>query len=153
MSTPNHLAPERLLALRSETVQSKKRLFEQAAVSISAEFDLDQESVYQSLLAREKLGSTAIGHGVAIPHSRMSGCSEPLGCLILLSEGVDFGAPDGADVEIAFILLVPEAATQDHLDLLASLANAFSRADIRDRLKKADSAGDARLALLEGLGL
>ena len=153
MSTSNHLAPERLLALRSETVHSKKRLFEQAAASISAEFDLDQESVYRSLLAREKLGSTAIGHGVAIPHSRMSGCSEPLGCLILLSEGVDFGAPDGADVEIAFILLVPEAATQDHLDLLASLANAFSNADIRDRLKKADSAGDARLVLLEGLGL
>ena len=153
MSTPNHLAPERLLALRSETVHSKKRLFEQAAASISAEFDLDQESVYRSLLAREKLGSTAIGRGVAIPHSRMSGCSEPLGCLILLSEGVDFGAPDGADVEIAFILLVPEAATQDHLDLLASLANAFSNADIRDRLKKADRAGDARLVLLEGLGL
>ena len=153
MSTPNHLAPERLLALRSETVHSKKRLFEQAAASISAEFDLDQESVYRSLLAREKLGSTAIGHGVAIPHSRMSGCSEPLGCLILLSEGIDFGAPDGADVEIAFILLVPEAATQDHLDLLASLANAFSNADIRDRLKKADSAGDARLVLLEGLSL
>ena len=153
MSIPNHLAPERLLALRSETVHSKKRLFEQAAASISAEFDLDQESVYRSLLAREKLGSTAIGHGVAIPHSRMSGCSEPLGCLILLSEGVDFGAPDGADVEIAFILLVPEAATQDHLDLLASLANAFSNADILDRLKKADRAGDARLVLLEGLGL
>jgi len=153
MSTPNHLAPERLLALRSETVHSKKRLFEQAAASISAEFDLDQESVYRSLLAREKLGSTAVGHGVAIPHSRMSGCSEPLGCLILLSEGIDFSAPDGADVEIAFILLVPEAATQDHLDLLASLANAFSDADMRDRLKKADSAGDARLALLEGLGL
>ena len=153
MSTPNHLAPERLLALRSETVHSKKRLFEQAAESISAEFDLDQESVYRSLLAREKLGSTAIGHGVAIPHSRMSGCSEPLGCLILLSEGVDFGAPDGAEVEIAFILLVPEAATQDHLDLLASLANAFSSADIRDRLKNAGAAGDARLALLEGLGL
>ena len=153
MSTPNHLAPERLLALRSETVHSKKRLFEQAAASISAEFDLDQESVYRSLLAREKLGSTAVGHGVAIPHSRMSGCSEPLGCLILLSEGIDFGAPDGADVEIAFILLVPEAATQDHLDLLASLANAFSNADIRDRLKKADRAGDARLVLLEGLGL
>ena len=71
----------------------------------------------------------------------------------MLSEGVDFGAPDGADVEIAFILLVPEAATQDHLDLLASLANAFSSADIRDRLKKADSAGDARIVLLEGLGL
>ena len=153
MSTPNHLAPERLLALRSETVHSKKRLFEQAAASISAEFDLNQESVYRSLLAREKLGSTAIGHGVAIPHSRMSGCSEPLGCLILLSEGVDFGAPDGADVEIAFILLVPEAATQGHLDLLASLANAFSSADIRDRLKKADSAGDVRIVLLEGLGL
>lgn len=153
MSTPNHLAPERLLALRSETVHSKKRLFEQAAASISAEFDLNQASVYRSLLAREKLGSTAIGHGVAIPHSRMSGCTEPLGCLILLSEGVDFGAPDGADVEIAFILLVPEAATQDHLDLLASLANAFSSSDIRDRLKKADSAGDARLVLLEGLGL
>ena len=152
MSTPNHLAPERLLALRSETVHSKKRLFEQAAAFISAEFDLDQESVYQSLLAREKLGSTAIGHGVAIPHSRMSGCSEPLGCLILLSEGVDFGAPDGADVEIVFILLVPEAATQDHLDLLASLANAFSSADIRDRLREADTTGHARLVLLEGLG-
>ncbi|GIR68827.1 MAG: hypothetical protein CM15mP74_00780 [Halieaceae bacterium] len=59
-----------------------------------------------------------------------------LGMLDLVIGGVDFGAPDGADVEIAFILLVPEAATQDHLDLLASLANAFSSSDIRDRLKK-----------------
>ena len=153
MSTPNHLDPERLLVLRSATVHSKKRLFEQAAASISAEFGLDQESVYRSLLDREKLGSTAIGHGVAIPHSRMGGCSEPLGCLIILSEGIDFGASDGANVEVAFILLVPEAATQDHLDLLASLASAFSSADLRDALRKADTAGDARLALLEGLGL
>ena len=114
MSTPNHLDPERLLALRPETVHSKKRLFEQAAASISAEFGLDQESVYRSLLDREKLGSTAIGHGVAIPHSRMGGCSEPL---------------------------------------LASLASAFSSAELRDTLRKADTAGDARLALLEGLGL
>ena len=153
MSNPNHIDPERLLALCSDTVHSKKRLFEQAAESIGAKFDLDQESIYRSLLAREKLGSTAIGHGVAIPHSRMSGCTEPLGCLIVLSEGIDFGPPDGSEVEIAFILLVPEAATQDHLDLLASLANAFSSADIRDRLRQANTAGDARLALLEGLDL
>ena len=153
MPTPNHLQPARLLALRSDSVHSTKRLFERAAEYISAEFDLDQESVYRSLLAREKLGSTAIGHGVAIPHSRINGCTEPLGCLIMLPEGVDFGAPDGTNVEIAFVLLVPEAATQDHLDLLASLAGAFSSADIRGRLRQAETAADARAVLLEGLGL
>lgn len=153
MSEAQHLNASRLLALSGESVQSKKRLFEWAAASLSEALGLNREGIYRALLAREKLGSTAVGEGVAIPHSRLDDCTEPAGCLITLPTGIDFNAPDNRAVDIVFVLLVPKEATQQHLDLLAMLAKTLSDESLRDRIRTARDAVDARTLLAEGLGL
>lgn len=149
MSESGHLLHHRIIALTGDAVQSKKRLFECAAGAVSVAFELDSEAVYKALLGREKLGSTAIGEGVAIPHCRISGCADPAGCLIILDDGIDFDAPDRLLVDLAFVLLVPIEATQEHLNILAQLAKAFAEADIRKKLREAASAEDARTTLIE----
>jgi PTS system nitrogen regulatory IIA component len=117
---------------------------------MSAELDLDAESIYRALLAREKLGSTAVGEGVAIPHSRDDHCGDAAGCLITLEEPIDFAAADGKAVDIVFVLLVPAEATQNHLNILAGLATALSNSDIRSTLRDAKTAEQAKWALLRG---
>ena len=149
MSEGGHLLHHRIIALTGDAVQSKKRLFECAAGAVSVAFELDSEAVYKALLGREKLGSTAIGEGVAIPHCRILGCADPAGCLIILDDGIDFDAPDRLLVDLAFVLLVPIEATQEHLNILAQLAKAFAEADIRKKLREAASAEDARTTLIE----
>lgn len=102
---------------------SKKRLFETVASFISRQHpQLRDTDVYNGLLAREKLGSTALGNGIAIPHCRLSDCNTAIVALVTLEQGVDFDAPDGQPVDILFLLLVPEEAQQAHLDILAGLA-------------------------------
>ena len=150
MSDLSQLKHERVLVLRGQALQSKKRLFERAAEAMSAELDLDAESIYRALLAREKLGSTAVGEGVAIPHSRDDLCNDAAGCLITLVEPIDFAAADGKAVDIVFVLLVPAQATQEHLNLLAGLATAFSSSDIRSALRDAKTAEQAKQTLLYG---
>ena len=150
MSDLSQLKHERVLVLCGQALQSKKRLFERAAEAMSAELDLDAESIYRALLAREKLGSTAIGGGVAIPHSRDDHCDDAAGCLITLEEPIDFAAADGKAVDIVFVLLVPAEATQEHLNLLAGLATAFSSSDIRSALRDAKTAEQAKQTLLCG---
>ena len=86
---------------------------------MGAALNLSSEIIYRALLAREKLGSTAIGEGIAIPHCRINECAEAAGCLVTLQEPIDFGPADGRDVDVIFVLLVPEEATQAHLNLLA----------------------------------
>ncbi len=106
---------------------SKKRIFELAAQQIAlAEPGLEEDEVYTQLLAREKLGSTGLGQGVAVPHCRVAGCGQPLGCLITLASAIDYDSPDKRQVDLLFVLLVPPEATQDHLDLLAEIARRFS---------------------------
>ena len=148
MSDLSQLNHDRVLALSSQALQSKKRLFERAAEVFAAELGLDAEGIYRALLAREKLGSTAVGEGVAIPHSRDEHCSDAAGCLITLDEPIDFAAPDGKAVDIVFILLVPAEATQDHLNLLAGLATVLSSSNIRSLLRDAKTADQAKAALL-----
>jgi PTS system nitrogen regulatory IIA component len=150
MSDLSQLKHERVLALCNQAIQSKKRVFERAAESMSAELDLDAESIYRALLAREKLGSTAVGEGVAIPHSRDDHCGDAAGCLITLEEPIDFAAADGKAVDIVFVLLVPAEATQNHLNILAGLATALSNSDIRSTLRDAKTAEQAKWALLRG---
>lgn len=102
---------------------SKKRLFETVAAFISEQHPgVEGDDVYNSLLAREKLGSTALGNGIAIPHCRLSDCNTAIVALITLEHGVDFDAPDGNPVDLLFLLLVPEEAQQEHLNILAGLA-------------------------------
>lgn len=120
---------------------SKKRLFETIARIISEDqLSLPYELVFDQLFAREKLGSTGLGKGIAIPHCRVGNCTQPTGCLITLSESIDFDAPDNEPVDLVFALLVPDGAHQQHLDTLAGIARAFSQNDFCERLRGATDA-------------
>ena len=119
---------------------SKKRVLEQIANLIGKEVpELETQQVFESLVAREKLGSTGFGNGIAIPHCRLKGCASPVSALLHLDAPIDFDAIDGAPVDLLFVLLVPEAATDAHLELLRQIASMLDHKDVRDRLRAADS--------------
>jgi PTS system nitrogen regulatory IIA component len=119
---------------------SKKKVLEQIANLIGREVpDLDSQVVFESLVAREKLGSTGFGNGIAIPHCRLKGCASPISALLHLNAPVDFDAIDGAPVDLLFVLLVPEAATDAHLELLRQIASMLDRKEVRERLRSAAS--------------
>ena len=136
MSDPSAMTLGHFQALSKQYLLSKKRVFERAAEAMGAALNLSSETIYRALLAREKLGSTAIGEGIAIPHCRINDCSEAAGCLVTLQEPIDYGSADGQDVDVIFLLLVPEEATEAHLKLLAALARSFSNAEVRDRVRQ-----------------
>lgn len=122
---------------------SKKRALELAGELLARTYpEFDAEAVFDALMARERLGSTAVGEGVAIPHCRLESCERPVGALMQLASGVDFDAPDGAPVDLLFILVVPAEAHEDHLQLLASAAGAFNEPRYRDALRRAQDARD-----------
>ena len=137
-------------ALSKQSLLSKKRVFERAAEAMGAALNLSSETIYRALLAREKLGSTAIGEGIAIPHCRINECSEAAGCVVTLQEPIDYGSADGQDVDIIFVLLVPEEATEAHLKLLAALARSFSNAEVRDRVRQTQDPEALKRLLLSG---
>lgn len=119
---------------------SKKRVLEQIANLISREIpDLAMQDVFDSLVAREKLGSTGFGNGIAIPHCRLKNCESPISALLHLDAPVDFDAIDGAPVDLLFVLLVPQAATDAHLELLRQIAGMLDHKDVRDKLRSAKS--------------
>lgn len=115
---------------------SQKRLFERVADVLAEEREeFHPAELVAGMLAREKLGSTALGDGIAIPHCRLKDCEESVGVLMTLSSPADYDAPDGEDVDIVFALVVPSEATQEHLNLLADVARLFSQASFRDALR------------------
>ena len=119
---------------------SKKRLFETIARVISEDqSSLVYEAVFSQLIAREKLGSTGLGQGIAIPHCRIDACLEPLGTLVTLEQAIDFDAPDDQPVDLLFVLLVPGEAHQQHLDILADVARLFSQDSFCQQLRTAKS--------------
>lgn len=126
-----------LLVFSQLSVHSKKRVFESAAEAFSDVSGLSREAVYRGLLDREKLGSTALGDGVAIPHCRIDECNAPLGSLITLSNPVDFSSSDGQGVDIVLVLLVPSQAAKEHLDLLAGAATLLSNEQTRLAIREA----------------
>ena len=150
MSDPSVLSLAHFQVLGGESLLSKKRVFERAAEAMGAALGLSSETVYRALLAREKLGSTAIGEGIAIPHCRINECSEAAGCLVTLQEPIDYGSADGQDVDVIFVLLVPEEATEAHLKLLAALARSFSNAQVRDRVRQTQDLEALKQLLLSG---
>ncbi|MEH6580377.1 MAG: PTS IIA-like nitrogen regulatory protein PtsN [Halioglobus sp.] len=120
---------------------SKKRLFETIARIISEDqVSLPYNLVLSSLIAREKLGSTGLGQGIAIPHCRVGNCTHAVGTLVTLDEAIDFDAPDGQPVDILFVLLVPDEAQQQHLDILAGIAGLFSQQAFCDQIRQARDA-------------
>lgn len=121
-------------------VSSKKRLLDQVAQLAAASCDdLDEQAVFEALVAREKLGSTGIGEGIAIPHCRLGCCDSATGLLLKLSEPVEFDAVDGRPVDLVFVLLVPEQDPEQHLKTLSHLANLFNDDDYRKELRQATS--------------
>ena len=113
---------------------SKKRAFEQAALLFENTQGIPRATVFDSLFSRERLGSTALGHGVAVPHGRIPNLTKPAAAFMRLSNPIPFDAPDNQNVGIMVILLVPENATQEHLEILASLAKTLSNAETREQL-------------------
>ncbi len=119
---------------------SKKRALELLANTIAEDVpSIDADDLFRRLIARERLGSTGIGHGIAIPHCRVENCSGTVGALITLAEPVDFDSIDSQPVDILFAMLVPEDAHDEHLQNLAALAGALNNADYRQRLRDAKS--------------
>ena len=130
-------------------VGSKKRLFEQAGLALENEAGVPRSEVFDCLFAREKLGSTGLGQGVAIPHGRHACVKKATGAFIRTKEPVAFHAPDGKPVSLIFTLLVPENATGEHLEILSKLAGRFSQKAVREALMSATSAEEVRKLLAE----
>jgi nitrogen PTS system EIIA component len=132
----NLLTPSRVVA--GVSITSKKRLLETLAGLLAEGQGADAERViFDSLCSREKLGSTALGRGVAIPHGRSGVLGSAVGAFVRLNEPLDFGAPDGAGVDLLFALGVPEHFTNQHLLLLSQLAEMFSDPAFSERLRSA----------------
>jgi PTS system nitrogen regulatory IIA component len=119
---------------------SKKRAFEEAGLLFESQHGLNRALITDSLFARERLGSTGLGHGVAIPHGRIKGLKQPLAAVFQLAHPIGFDAPDEQPVALMIFLLVPEAATQKHLEILSEIAELLSDAPMREHLKTANDA-------------
>ena len=121
-------------------VSSKKKALEQLAELLARETsDKDTLEIFQHLTEREKLGSTGLGHGVALPHARTDKCDRAIGAFIKLEQGIDFDSPDNAPTDLLFALLVPEHYTNEHLEILAGLASRFSDESLCHSLRSASS--------------
>lgn len=119
---------------------SKKRVFEQAGLLFENNVGIARSVVFDSLFAREKLGSTGLGQGIAIPHGRIKGLKQAVGAFLRLSAPVPFDSPDGRPVSMLFVLLVPEQATEEHLQILSELAQRFADRTFREALTAAPDA-------------
>ena len=113
---------------------SKKRAFEEAGLLFENLHGLSRALVTDSLFARERQGSTGLGHGVAIPHGRIKGLKSPMAAVFQLGQAIGFDAPDEQPVKLLIFLLVPEAATQKHLEILSEIAELLSNASLRDNM-------------------
>jgi nitrogen PTS system EIIA component len=127
---------------------SKKKLFEHAAELFAGIHALKASDIFTSLFERERLGSTALGHGIAIPHGRIKGLKEASGAFYRLQTPLEFDAPDNQPVSLCFILLVPKDANERHLQILGELAQLFGDDAMRARMLGAGTSSDL-LALLD----
>lgn len=137
---PELIAPERVFC-RSD-VKSRKRAIQTVAElmahSINDE-ELSEMDIMDALVSREKIGSTAIGHGVALPHARIPDLDYAMAALVTLDEGVDFEATDEQPVDLIVGLLVPQECNNEHLEILAGIAKRFSQDDFRDTVRAFDA--------------
>jgi PTS system nitrogen regulatory IIA component len=140
MNHIGQLLPEANILLDLEAT-SKKRLFEQVGALFEEHAQIARAVVFDSLFARERLGSTGLGQGIALPHGRIKGLEHALGAFVRPRQPIPFDSPDGKPVTQVFVLLVPEQATEEHLQLLSELAEMFSERSFRDRLSTANDPG------------
>ncbi len=120
-------------------LSSKKRLMERiTSLLLQGRAQLDRKTVLQTLIERERLGSTGIGNGVALPHGRINGLDDVIGAVVVLANPLDYGAVDDESVRLAFGLLVPAQANEQHLRILAHLARLFDDEMIRNKVISAN---------------
>lgn len=135
------ISPDRISL--SIGANSKKRLLEKISALLGEAIPgLDDREAFQSLIDRERLGSTGVGDGVALPHGRLKGLNRAVGACIILGEEMDYDAIDGKPIRIVFALLVPEEATEEHLQLLAQLARIFGEKKNREQLLNANESDE-----------
>jgi len=130
-------------------VSSKKRLFEQIGLLFENTRQIPRARVFDSLFDREKLGSTGLGYGVAIPHGRIKTIKEPVCAFVRAAQPIAFESPDGEPVRLVFAMLVPEHATETHLEILSELAQMFSDAAMRESLQAAPDVAAAHRLITE----
>jgi len=121
-------------------VSSKKRAFEQAGLLFENNCGIARSIVSDNLFARERMGSTGLGHGVAVPHGRIKGLKTPLAAFVRLAEPIPFESPDGEPVNLLVFLLIPDHVTQQHLEILSEIAEMFSDEAFRAVLATAPDA-------------
>jgi PTS system nitrogen regulatory IIA component len=121
------------------TVSSKKRILEKICqLAASQVTDIEQDELLESLLNREKMGSTGIGNGIAIPHGRLPNANKAIAVLVKTNNAIDFDAIDNRDVDIFIALFVPENSCQEHLDTLQNIAKIFSDKQMVKQVRKCD---------------
>jgi len=146
MQVSEFIQPERVLC--NVEANSKKRAFEALSQLISENCEgISAHDVFDSLIAREKLGGTGLGYGVAIPHGRLKNIDATRGAFIKLKTGIDFDSIDKKPVDLMFALLVPENAEEEHLQTLALLANMLNDEELREKLRHADTADEIQSIL------
>jgi PTS system nitrogen regulatory IIA component len=118
-------------------VPDKQRALEEVALTLGRRHKINHALVFRALWRREQSGSTALGHGIAIPHARVAGISEPIVLLTRTKHPIAFGAPDHKPVSLLFVILVPEHANDEHLQILATVSEIFADGNFRDRLNAA----------------
>jgi PTS system nitrogen regulatory IIA component len=131
--TPEAVAP-------GVRASGKKQLLQELSAQAAPLAGLEERQVFETLLQRERLGSTGIGEGIAIPHCKIPGLARLFGLVARLEKPVEFEALDGQPVEIVFLLLAPEGAGADHLKALARVARVLREPGIRDRIRAARDA-------------
>jgi PTS system nitrogen regulatory IIA component len=147
MELKDILAPSRIA--QGALATSKKRAIELVSKLLAAGDELVANDVFESLINRERLGTTALGHGVALPHGRLKNGERTLGAFVQLANGVDFDAADRKPVDLLFAIVVPEESTEEHLQLLAKIAEMFSDETMRARLRHAASVDELQRLLLQ----
>jgi len=128
-------------------VPDKARLLQRMAALLSRRQGLSQAQVLESLTAREQLGSTGLGHGIAIPHARMPECGAAAGAFVRTKVALPFDAPDGKPVSLFLGLLVPKQATEHHMQLLSAAGMMFIDRNLRDQLRAAPDPATVRAVL------
>ena len=137
MTISSLLSPQRIF-LDTE-ISSKKKLLELIANIVADQTKLSESSIYNNLLNRERLGSTGLGQGFAVPHARLNDLDKTLACFFRLKDAVNFEAPDDQPVDLVFTIIIPEEATEEHLMILSSLASIFSKTEVCDAIRGAAS--------------
>jgi len=138
MSISTLLATDRIFT--DADISSKKRLLEYIAEKAADELTLPQQSIFNKLIERERLGSTGLGQGFAVPHARLDNLSKAHAFFVKLDRAINYDAMDQQPVDLIFVLFIPEASTEEHLQILASLARIFSQPSLTAKIRESSSA-------------